>query len=176
MVQIKTIGCSLRSRVLHTVLWTAFMLCGQIGPIEKRPLLQSMTAPAFGAATSRLTAQWVGELTGQWVNGLRDCRSDTHRVEALPGGALVNSVVQQAVQVFRIHRRCVRNNTDYQSRTRDPLELVQRRQAYIRKLIRPITSNKSGRRKPWSIVKTTVTSQVDSARVTSGPSARGRTR
>ena len=25
-----------------TVLWTAFMLCGQIGPIEKRPLLQSM--------------------------------------------------------------------------------------------------------------------------------------
>ena len=97
-----------------TVLWTAFILCGQIGPIENRPLLQSMTAPAFGAATSRLTAQWVGELTGQWVNGLRDCRSDTHRVEALPGGALVNSVVQQAVQVFLIHRRCVRNNTDYQ--------------------------------------------------------------
>ena len=118
-----------------TALWTAHTLCGSLGPVEQMGLLQPMPMPvapplvraggpalAFEADVARRTAQWIGALTGQWVDSMRGPRYDAAVVDQLPGGLLVNEMVRHAMDLCVIHRRCLRGSRAYLTRARDPVE------------------------------------------------------
>lgn len=70
-----------------TALWTAFTLCGSLGPVEHMVLLQPMPMPVaapavrargpalvFQADVARGAARWMGALINQWVDRLRGPR------------------------------------------------------------------------------------------------------
>ena len=116
-----------------TALWTVFMLCGSLGPVQHMHLLQPMpmavAAPAVRASgpavmfepeVARQVSQWLGALTRQWVDKMRAPRYDAAVVDQLPGGRLVNEMVRCATNMFVVHRRCLRDSRAYLTRARDP--------------------------------------------------------
>ena len=116
-----------------TALWTVFMLCGSLGPVQHMHLLQPMpmavAAPAVRASgpavmfepeVARQVSQWLGALTRQWVDKMRAPRYDAAVVDQLPGGRLVNEMVRCATDMFVVHRRCLRDSRAYLTRARDP--------------------------------------------------------
>ena len=158
-----------------TVLWTALMLCRGIGPV---PVLQP--GPYFECSDARSTALWVSSLTDPWLDILRNCRSDVSEVNGHAGCTLVDVAVRRAMEVFLVHRRCVRSSEAYHMRLRDPPDIVAKRQvAYLRK--RKVAVSKTRRsRTQSSPFSRKVGSTSSSTFITNfannhlGPSGRGR--
>jgi len=121
-----------------SVLWTTFMLCREIGimPLLQPAAISQTDNPGIEASKAREAAQWVGSLTDVWVDCQRSRRVNLSEIDSMPGGRLVDFVVRQAMQVFVIHRRCVRNNVEYTMRRRDsPSVQAQRQRPYERKRV-----------------------------------------
>ena len=122
-----------------TVLWTVYMLCGGIGPVEHLPLLQpiprsSADSPSFDAGMARSAARWVGDLTSRWVEYLRSSRYDISAVDTMPGGLLVNEVVASVSRLLSVRRKFVQASAAYRVRSRDLLAMRVsrlRQQAYV---------------------------------------------
>ena len=74
---------------------------------------------AFDKAVATQTIRWVGTLTREWVSKLHEPRTTTNKLKNAPGGVLVAEMAAHALEVFRLHRRAVRNNEAYRLRAHD---------------------------------------------------------
>jgi hypothetical protein len=101
------------------------------------PLLQPMHTgvEAFDKAVATQTIRWMGCLTRNWVSKIHEPRTKNKELNNAPGGVLVAELVAHALEVFRLHRRAVRNNDAYRSRAHDPAEPAGRPSRAPRRLI-----------------------------------------
>ena len=119
-----------------SVLLTTFMLCGSVGPLQDMGPMLAGAGPAERAGRvmdlergrARTTAEWVAALLGPWMAAVRDPRfkGDPDR---LPGGRLVQVVLDWALDLFTNRRRALRESEEFRLRKRDPPAMVARRTA-----------------------------------------------
>jgi hypothetical protein len=102
-----------------TALLFALLQCNGLGTL---PLLQPMHAgvEVFDKAVATQTIRWTSLLTRDWVSKTNEPRTTNEELDNAPGGVLVAEMTAHALEVFRLHRRAVRNNDAYRRRDHDP--------------------------------------------------------
>jgi len=102
-----------------TALLFALLQCNGLGT---PPRLQPMHAgvEVFDKAVATQTIRWTGLLTRDWVSKTNEPRTTDEELDNAPGGVLVAEMTAHALEVFRLHRRAVRNNDAYRRRDHDP--------------------------------------------------------
>ena len=63
--------------------------------------------------------KWMQPLTSAWMGVLREYRG-VGVAEAMPGAKLTELLCKGMRKLFTLHRKLLRNNQEYQGRTRDP--------------------------------------------------------
>jgi hypothetical protein len=104
-----------------TALLVALLQCNGLGTL---PVMQPMHAgvEAFDKAVAIQTIRWAGSLTRDWVSKIHEPRTTNKELNSAPGGVLVADMTAHALEVFRLHRRAVRNNDAYRERVHDPTD------------------------------------------------------
>ena len=115
-----------------TQLYTILRLCVGVGPVSALQAVPvALAAPevrragpqfAYGADSARRAAAWVAALTDDWV----DIHRNAHRsgLSSAPGGRLAMCVARHAVRVFCARRAALELVDGFQTRSRDPPELL----------------------------------------------------
>ena len=122
-------------------LWAVMMLCMSTDsfpnrrltprvdrPLEVRPESDGARRDAEAIRLSKPThdrqaitkvVKWMQPLTSAWMGKLREYRG-VGVAEAMPGAKLTELVCKGMRKLFTLHRKLLRNNQEYQGRTRDP--------------------------------------------------------
>jgi len=115
-----------------TQLYTVLRLCVGVGPVSALQAVPvALAAPemrragpqfAYCAAAARHAAAWVAALTDDWV----DIHRNAHRsgLSSAPGGRLAMCVARHSVRVFCARRAALELVDGFQTRSRDPPDLM----------------------------------------------------
>ncbi len=78
-----------------------------------------MSKPTHDRLAINKIVKWMQPLTSAWMGMLREYRG-VGVAEATPGAKLTEIVCKGMRKLFTLHRKLLKNNQEYQGRTRDP--------------------------------------------------------
>jgi hypothetical protein len=135
-----------------TQLYTVLRLCVGVGPVSALQAVPvAVAAPevrraspqfAYCADSARRAAAWVAALTDDWV----DIHRNAHRsgLSSAPGGRLAMCVARHAVRVFCARRAALELVDGFQTRSRDPPDLLFRTHQAPVASLEPVVSVRQG--------------------------------
>ena len=78
-----------------------------------------MSKPIHDKTAINKIVKWMQPLTSAWMGVLREYRG-IGVAEAMSGAKLTELVCKGMRKLFTLHRKLLKNNQEYQGRTRDP--------------------------------------------------------